>query len=88
MKEIVCNIQPFDLTQTIYVIEDKKPVYISKVETKDFVNNAFSLWSSWGADLIRLIGHKKYALGLKQQIEKVAKTAYRNNEIKIVLSKR
>lgn len=87
MKELVCKLQPFDLMQTVFVIEDNKQKNVIKIPTKEFVDRCFNLWSEYKVDQIKLKGHKKYAMGLKAQLEKTAKIAYSENNIKVILSR-
>lgn len=87
MKELICKIQPFDLTQTVFLMEDNKKKQAFKIPTKDFSKVCYSLYSTNSADRINIKGHKKYALGLKDQIEKIAKEAYKENTIEIILTK-
>lgn len=87
MKELVCKIQPFDLMQTIFLMEDGKQKQAFKVETTNFVNECFSLWSSLNADRINLKSHKKFSIGLKKKLEKTAKAAYSGNKIEIILTR-
>lgn len=87
MKEIVCKIQPFDLMQTVFLMEDGKQKQAYKIPTKDFVAKCYELYSVCQVDRINIKGHKKYALGLKNQLEKIAKEAYKENNIEIILTK-
>ena len=87
MKELVCKIQPFDLMQTVFLVEDKKQKQAFKIPTKDFSKACYNLYSTNSADRINIKGHKKYALGLKDQIEKIAKKAYKESTIEIILTK-
>lgn len=87
MKEIVCKIQPFDLMQTVFLMENGKQKQAYKVPTKDFVKECYQLYSVNQADRINIKGHKKYAQGLKVQLEKTAKEAYSQNTLEVILTK-
>lgn len=85
MKQLVCNIKPFDNTQTIYLIEDKKVLKNFKINTSSFNEKIISLGrdSSLEIDKIVFKGHKKYSLGIKDQIKKIEKSKYLSNNLTI-----
>lgn len=86
MKELVCKIQPFDLTQTVFLLEDKKQKQVFKVKTTDFAKECYTLWSTYSVDRINIKGHKKFSMGLKDNIEKIAKGAYSKSNIEVIIT--
>ena len=87
MKELVCKIQPFDLMQTVFLVEDKKQKQVFKIKTADFAKECYSLWSTHEADRVNIKGHRKFSMGLKDKIEKIAKEAYSQSNIVVIVTK-
>lgn len=87
MKELVCKIQPFDLTQIVFLVEDNKEKQVFKIKTADFAKECYQLWSTYMVDIINIKGHRKFSMGLKDKIEKIAKEAYSKSGIKIIITK-
>ena len=82
MNEIVCKIQPFDLTQTVYIYKDGGVKSI-KIPTNEFCEQIIGLTRAEQIDHVSFKGHKKYSKGIKDQIKKYEKAHYCSDDIKI-----
>lgn len=82
MNKIVCKIQPFDLTQTVYIYKDKTIKSI-KIPTNNFCEQVVNLTRAEQINFVSFKGHKKYSKGLKDQIKKYEKTHYCSDKIDI-----
>lgn len=82
MNEIVCKIQPFDLTQTVYIYKGGGVKSI-KIPTNEFCEQIVSLARAEQIDRVFFRSHKKYSKGIKDQIKKYEKTYYQSDKIDI-----
>lgn len=82
MNELVCKIQPFDLTQTVYIYKDGGVKSI-KIPTNEFCEQIIGLTRAEQIDHVSFKGHKKYSKGIKDQIKKYEKTYYQSDKIDI-----
>lgn len=82
MDELVCKIQPFDLTQTVYIYKDGGVKSI-KIPTNEFCEQIISLVRAEQINRVFFKGHKKYSKGIKDQIKKYEKAHYCSDKIDI-----
>lgn len=82
MDELVCKIQPFDLTQTVYIYKGSGVKSI-KIPTNEFCEQIISLARVEQINRVFFKGHKKYSKGIKDQIKKYEKAHYCSDNIKI-----
>lgn len=68
MKNIVVILRPFDMDQTLIVYEDGNKIDMAQVSVDDFNKTMFSLADQYEIDSVDLVGPKRYAEGIKNQI--------------------
>ena len=85
MDKLVCKIQPFDLTQTVYIYKDCGVKSI-KIPTNEFCELITNLARTEQINHISFKGYKEYYKGIKDQIKKYEKTYYQSDKIDIEIS--
>lgn len=84
MDKLICKIQPFDLTQTVYIYKNGRVKSI-RIPTNEFCEQIVSLTKAEQINCVFFKGHKKYSKGIKDQIKKYEKTHYCSDKIQIKL---
>ena len=86
MKKILCVFEPFDLTQTIYTIEDKDILNTIKINGIDDISNTIlSIAEENDIQEVSLKGQGpiNYIEGIKNNIQKEELLKYNKNKLNI-----
>lgn len=86
MKKILCVFEPFDLTQTIYTIEDKDILNTIKINGIDDISNTIlSIAEENDIQEVSLKGQGpiSYIEGIKNNIQKEELLKYNKNKLNI-----
>ena len=79
---LICNIEPYQYTQELYLAQDGgQPVeHIASVDLAELYDFAASYCHSNGISTIKLFGSPQYNEMVAQQIKKIDKSSYSDQE--------
>lgn len=82
--KVLCNLNLFDLEQTIYLIDDHGKVEpIAATEVEQLSEVIAAICNEYDAHDVTLTGNRIYALNLADNIEEYGLKHYSNNKIKV-----
>ena len=87
MNTIFCNLQPFDMTQYIYIIDEQgKPMHNFNCSFDDMIEIIPTLCQNNNIDTVYLFGITDYAMGLKDKILNYCKTNYNYKDLNLTIN--
>ena len=85
MRRLVTLVSPVEYEQKIVIYEDDNKIDYIETNTDNFYTEVMSLIKKYDLKEIRLLGAKKYAQGVKDNLNKIILTQYEENQINILL---
>ena len=85
MKKIIGILRPFELVQNFYVYEDGNKIDFAEINVDDINNTILRFSEEYEIYNVELTGPKKYAQGIKKQLEEAEMSKYSENKLKIDL---
>lgn len=82
--KVFCNVNDFDLNQTLYLIGDGKMEELGLVPTGALAQVMVAACISYSADTIQLSGTRQYLEGLVQKIQIIPSYSEYNIKIEVI----
>ena len=82
--KVFCNINDFDLNQTLYLIGDGKMEELGLVPTSTLAQVMVAACVQYSADTIQLSGTRQYLEGLVQKIQITPSYSEHNIKIEVI----
>lgn len=86
MNTIFCNINLFDLNQSILLLSEDKYMPIGQSDFQDLGSTIALLCDTYQVNNVQLIGHSEYAQVVKRDILTFSKMNYNNNNIEVTIN--
>jgi len=85
---LVSYVQPFDMYQKIYVLDDSTKDTVEEVPCKlaDFDAAVITLINTYGAKYLNLHGPEKYCLKIKQDIDDLQILKYNKQKLTVQIN--
>lgn len=82
MKEIMCQVNLFDLNQTIYLCEDENRTEVGKTSIGNISKAIAAAGAEYNVSTFHLYGDKTYAKNIAKKI----KTIFKEQEIEVKIN--